>query len=157
VADVYVTGIAPTEEVTELEAMLGNVTGVDHAKLTIITKVDQSEEHDESFLNFIHAGAPEIDTNLMGHIGGDSIMTGSGGTGVPGMTTGVSTLGYFDHPHVIQHIGNLPIPDDEAENYTDAIDDGRVVLAYKCADTEAATYEGAFHSAGVRHVKTFRG
>lgn len=152
----FVTGIAPTEEVAELEAMLGNVPGVDHSKLTIITKVDRTDEHDESFLNFIHAGAPAIEGDVMGHIGGDTIMTGGGGTGVPGMTTSVSTLGYFAHPHVVQRVGALPIPEDEADNYNDAIDEGRVVVAYACEDSETAQYEGAFHSAGVRHVKTFR-
>jgi hypothetical protein len=151
----YVTGIAPTEEVPALERMLGSVSGVDHAKLTVITKVDRTDEHEDSFLNFIHCGAPEIEGDMLGHIGGDTIMTGSGGTGVPGMTSTSGTLGYFAHPHVIQHVGTLPIPEDEAENYTDAIDDGRVVVAYACTDSETATYESAFRSAGVLHVKTF--
>jgi hypothetical protein len=153
----YVTGIAPTEEVAVLEEMLGNVPGVDHSKLTIITKVGATGEHDESFLNFIHCGAPEIESDTLGHIGGDTIMTDVSGTAVPGLSHRTDAFSYFGHPHVVQHVGNLPIPEDEAENYNDAIDDGRVVVAYVCAETETGTYEAAFHSAGVLHVKSFRG
>jgi hypothetical protein len=150
-----VTGIAPTEEIAKLEEMMSNVPGVDRSKLSIITKCDRTEEHDSSFLNFIHAGASEIEGDSIGHIGGDSIMTGSGGTGVPGLTSSVSALGYFSHPHVVEHVGNLPIPEDEAGNYNDALDEGRCVIAYECAATETAAIEAAMREAGIRKVKTF--
>jgi hypothetical protein len=57
---------------------------------------------------------------------------------------------------VIQHVGNLPIPDDEADNYNDAIDNGRTVIAYP-VDGNTATIEAAFRAAGLAHVKTFKG
>ena len=151
----FVTGIAPTEDITTLENMLGEMPGIDRAKLTVITKTDRSYEHDSSFLNFCHVGAEEIDSDTIGHIGGDTIMTGSGGTGVPGMTSN-ATLSYFSHPKVAQHVGILPIPEDEADNYNDAIEDGRVVVAYTC-EGDTSALEAAFRGAGVLHVKTFKG
>jgi len=157
VAACFVTGIVPTEEVPTLEKMLGDVPGVDHALLTILTKCDRSDEHDSSFLNFIHCGAPAIEGDVIGRIGGDSIMTNAGGTSVPGITARNETLGYFAHPHVEQHVGTLPIPEDEADNYNDAIDSGRVVVAYNCGDGDTSTLEKAFRESGVLHVKTFRG
>ena len=154
-ADCFVTGIAPTTDVKALETMLGELPGVQTAKLIVLTKTDRSYEHDSSFLNFIHVGAQEIDSDTIGNIESSSIMTGGGGTGVPGMTTR-SSLGYFSHPKVAQHVGNLPIPEDEADNYNDAIEDGRAVVAYQC-EGETAAVENAFRSSGVLHVKTFRG
>ena len=155
--DCYVTGIAPTEDIAALESMLGSVPGVDKSKLNVITKADRSYEHDSSFLNFIHAGAQEIDSDTVGAIGGESIMTGSGGTGVPGLSTSNAPFKYFSHPKVAQHVGNLPIPEDEADNYNDAIEDGRCVVAYACAPSDTTSLETAFRSAGVQHVKTFGG
>lgn len=75
----FVTGIVPTE--------LGPMPGIDKTKLNVITAAGSTREHEESFLNFIHAGGPEIESATMGHIGGDTIMTGSGGTGVPGLNS----------------------------------------------------------------------
>ena len=150
----FVTGIAPTEDIAALEKMLGDMPGIDNAKLTVITKTDRSYEHDSSFLNFCHVGANEIDSDTIGSIGGDSIMTGSGGTGMPGLTSR-STLSYFSHPKVAQHVGALPIPEDEADNYNDAIEDGRTVVAYQC-EGDTTALESAFRNAGVQHVKTFK-
>ncbi len=151
----FVTGIAPTEEITELESLLGQMPGVDRTKLVVITKAERSDNHDQSFLNFIHAGAPEIDSDSIGRLDDDSIMTGGGGTGVPGLTGAIRTLPYISHPHVSEHVGNLPIPDDEAENYNDAIEEGRVVVAYPCDEADTAPIEAAFRGAGVKKVKTF--
>jgi len=150
----FVTGIAPTEDVSSLEKILGEMPGVDRAKLTIITKVDRSEEHDDSFLNFIHA-SPHTSVEVLGTIEDATILTGGGGTGLPGINAALPWQGYLAHPHVVQHVGNLPIPEDEADNYNDAIEDGRVVVAYPCDESEVAPLEAAFRGAGVKRVKTF--
>ena len=157
VADCFVTGIAPTQDVSELEKMLGSAPNLDRTNLVVITTADRTERHDRSFLNFIHAGGPQIDAEVVGSsiAGADSIITGSGGTGVPGIGADHNSLGYLGHPHLIQHVGSLPIPADEAENYNDALDDGRSVVAYKSGNNDCASFEGVFHTAGLRHIKTF--
>lgn len=141
-ASCYVTGIAPTDDVSELEKLLGAVEGVDRSKLSVITKADRSSEHDSSFLDFIH-------------LDDDRIMTNLGGTGLPGINLTGSRLGYLGTPHVESRLGTLPIPDDEAGNYNDALDAGRSVVAYDCTNVDSAAVEAAFRSAGVRHVKAF--
>ena len=151
----FVTGIVPTSDVTELEAALGNLPNVDRSKLTVITSSAQTGEHDDSFLNFIHAGGPEIESDMSGRLGGDTIMTGGGGTGVPGMNSSGASVNILFSEHVTRHIGALPIPDDEVENYNDALVDGRTVVAYECGAGDCAAVEAAMRQAGVRKVKTF--
>jgi hypothetical protein len=143
----FVTGIAQTQDVNDLEKLLGGIAGLDRSKFVVITKCDRTDEHDDSFIAFIHAVA---DTE-----GQNSLILGGGGTGVPDMETSTLTLGYLGHPHVIQHVGNLPIPEDEADNYNDAIDNGRTVVAYP-VDGDAAAVQTAMRNAGLAHVKTFR-
>jgi hypothetical protein len=151
----FVTGIVSTNDVSELESMLGGAPNVDRSKLSVITTAEPSVEHDESFLNFIHASGPDIESATMGRIGGDTIITGSGGTGVPGMNTSGASVNILFSEHVTRHIGMLPIPDDEIDNYSDALQDGRCVVAYDCSGGDAAAVESAFQAAGVKKVKTF--
>ena len=138
----FVTGIAPTQDVDELEKILGSMPGLDHAKFVVITKADRTDEHDDSFLNFVHAATQ------------DHLLLNDPGTSVPGINPASALNDYLGHPHVIQHVGNLPIPDDEADNYNDAIDNGRTVVAYP-VDGDAATAGSAFKAAGLLHVKVF--
>ncbi len=143
----FVTGIAPTQDVNELEKTIGSM-GLDHSKFVVITKADRTDEHDDSFLAFAHAAEVE---------GTNSLILDGGGTGVPDINRpGTVQLGYLGHPHVVQHVGNLPIPEDEADNYNDAIDNGRTVVAYP-VDADPAAVTAAFHTAGLLHVKTFKG
>ena len=159
VAACYVTGIASTEDISELEKLLGGVEGIDHSKLTVITTAERSDEHESSFLNFIHAGGAVIDSDLFGGLAGmdTGIITSSGGTGVPGISAASNSLGYLGTAPVAQHLGTLPIPEDEADNYNDALEDGRCVVAYDCTGTDGAPIEAALRNAGLRHVKTFIG
>jgi len=138
-----VTGIAPSQDVNALETMLAGMSGLDRSKFVVITSANRTNDYDDSFINFVHAG------------GDDEIITGDPGTAVPGINGGESRLGYLGHPHVIQHVDTLPIPDDEADNYNDAIDDGRSVVAYPIAGGDPATITAAFKSAGLAHVKAF--
>ena len=151
----FVTGIAPTNDVAELEKMFA-IDGLDRSKLIVITKADRTDEHDSSFLNFIHAGGPHIDGDAVGTLSGtrSSIMTGSGGTVVPGIGAATNSLAYWGVSHGEQHVGLLPIPADEADNYNDALDNGRAVVGYQCAE-DPTNIEAALRTAGVRKVKTF--
>jgi hypothetical protein len=89
------------------------------------------------------------------------LMTGGGqGTGVPGITSGVPTPGgygvrYFRNEALSDRLGDLEIPDDEVENYVDALEAGRSVVAYfaKAENLDAVTE--IFRTAGLAKVKTF--
>lgn len=137
----FVTGIAPTHDVNELETMLGSMTGLDHGKFVVVTIADRTDDYDDSFINFAHTG------------GDDRQLEGDGSSNVPGINSG-SRLGYLGHHNVVQHVGTLPIPPDEADNYNDAIDEGRSIVAYP-ADGDASAIEAAFKGAGLKHVKAF--
>jgi hypothetical protein len=154
----FVTGIVPTESIAELEATLGAVEGIDRSKLSVITKAERTYEHDSSFLNFVHAGGAQIDSDVVGSIaggaGGPSI--GTDGTGVPGISASNRSLGFLGSQRVAQKVGTLPIPADEADNYNDALEDGRCIIAYECDAPAAPAVEAAFRNAGVRKVKTFK-
>jgi len=146
----YVTGIVPTSDVSELEKILGGVPNIIHSKLTVITKSDETEEHEESFLNFLHVG---------GITGNDTIMTGSGGTGVPGINRDSVSLGYASterSTQAFEAFEELVIPSDEIGNYYDALDEGRVVVAYECSDADTNAVEAAMKQAGVHRVRTYR-
>ena len=94
-------------------------------------------------------------------LGNPGLMTGGGqGTGVPGITSGVPTAGgygtrYFRNEALSDRLGDLEIPDDEVENYVDALQAGRSVVAYFAKPETIAQVEAIFRSSGLAKVKTF--
>jgi hypothetical protein len=91
------------------------------------------------------------------------LMTGGGqGTGVPGVTTGTPTAGgygtrYFRNEGLSDRLGDLEIPDDEVENYVDALQSGRTVIAYFAKPENVAQVETIFREpgTGLAKIKTF--
>lgn len=89
------------------------------------------------------------------------LMTGGGqGTGVPGITSGVPTPGgygvrYFRNEALSDRLGDLEIPDDEVENYVDALEAGRSVVAYFAKPENIAQVTDLFRASGLARVKTF--
>ena len=49
----------------------------------------------------------------------------------------------------------MSIPDDEVENFNDAIEDGRAVIVYPDAGTDADKVAAAFRAAGLRNVRSY--
>ena len=89
------------------------------------------------------------------------LMTGGGqGTGVPGVTSGEPTPGgygirYFRNEALSDRLGDLEIPDDEVDNYVDALEAGRSVVAYFAKAENIDRVTEIFHAAGLAKVKTF--
>jgi len=87
------------------------------------------------------------------------IMTGGGqGTGVPGLgrpTAGGYGTQYFRNETLSDRLGDLEIPDDEVENYVDALQDGRSVVAYFARPENIDAVTAIFKSSGLVKVKTF--
>jgi hypothetical protein len=89
------------------------------------------------------------------------LMTGGGqGTGVPGITSGVPTVGgygtrYFRNEALSDRLGDLEIPDDEMDNYVDALGAGRSVVAYFAKPETVTQIESIFRASGLLKVKTF--
>lgn len=155
--DHLVTGIAQTSDPAQLENTIGSHSAVDQNRLTVITKDSPTTAHRQSFLRFIHAGEPHPTTDVDHDVitGDVAILTDAGGVNVPGISADTRYLGFFAHPHVIDHFSGWPIPEDEVQNYNDAIEAGRSVVTYKAQTSEVPDAEQAFRDAGLRHVKTF--
>jgi len=105
------------------------------------------------------------------------IITGSGlesGTGVPGLTgrgtpgiTGRGTPGIAGAGRITgatgpqmgeslwEKLADLAIPDDEVENYAEALEAGRSIVGYHGDAKNVAEVEGLFRAAGFAKVKTF--
>jgi hypothetical protein len=156
IVSAYVVGIVPTEDIEELERLLGGVQGLDRSKLTVLTAAERTERHDRSFLDFIHADGAKIGSDVMGELADGSGTLGGGyGVGMPGIEN-VGNLGVLRAAHVVQRLGTLPIPDDEADNYNDALDDGRCIVTYQCETSACDAAENALRKAGALRVKTYR-
>ena len=93
-------------------------------------------------------GPEDADTPVAGGIAGSGIITGGGletGTGVPGLTG--SSL--WDR------LADLAIPDDEVENYAEALEAGHSIVAYHGTSKSVPQLENLFASNGLSKIKTF--
>lgn len=140
-----VTGIAPTNDAQQIAAMLAG-SGLDEARLSSVSKASaQARARAE------HAGSSSFSNS-------STIMTGSSGTGVPGVGGSHASLSSLSgHGSAPDYLGGVPlIPPDQAENFSIAIAEGRTLVMYKASPEEAPQAETAFRTAGLRNVKIFR-
>jgi len=142
--DCLVTGIAPTADKAQVEALLAQCQ-CDPQRLAIVSKSSPPGAAGQ------HGGHSNFSSAA-------TIMTGSSGTSVPGIGgSGASLSSFGGQGGVTDYLGGLPlIPSDQAHNYNVAIAEGRSLVTYKANDAEAASIEAAFREAGLRKVKTFR-
>lgn len=138
-----VTGISQDGDTTALEAAL-KAAGLPLDSLQLIGPDDSTQGS----------------ASARGVIGSGGIMGGGGGTGVPGITSGNPTAGgtgqsFFRNETLSDRLGDLEIPDDQIDNYIDALGAGRSVIAYFAKPETVATVEGAFRTCGLARVKTF--
>ena len=87
---------------------------------------------------------------------GPRIMTGdrSGGF-VPGINSSGSGLEFFRNENLSDRLGDLEIPDTEVENYVEALEAGRSVVAFFAKPETLAKVEEIFRASGLAKVKTF--
>jgi hypothetical protein len=131
-----VTGISQTGDIKELEAAL-TAAGLKLDPIQLIS------------------GADSIEGVARRQLGTGLITGGGQGTGVPGLTGDGRGLSYFRTESVSDRLGDLEIPDSEMDNYVEALEAGRSVVAY-FAHTETVTQiEDIFRASGLAKVKTF--
>jgi hypothetical protein len=157
-ASQLLVGIFPSSDVTSLETTLGTVPGLDRSRVSVLTASAKTQAHEDSFLNFMHV-AEEVDSEPSPDIThGTGLLTDFGGTDVPGLTDrSEPSLTDFEEPEVVPHyLGSLPIPSDEAENFDEAIADGRAVVVYPVSsEAEGTQLQQALRTAGLRNVRAF--
>jgi hypothetical protein len=89
-----------------------------------------------------------------GLIGAD-LITHDSGTGVPGINNQHIPTSFFRNETLSDRLGDLEIPDSEVENYVEALERGKFVIAYFAhADTVDAT-EAAFKAAALANVRRY--
>lgn len=137
-----VTGISPNGDITALEAGL-KAAGLPLDPIQLIGPDDSTQGTARGVIN------PGYFTGGTGQ-----------GTGVPGITSGVPTAGgygsqYFRNETLSDRLGDLEIPDDEVQNYVEALQARRSIVAYFAkADTLDRVTE-IFRASGLVKVKTF--
>ena len=138
-----VTGISQSGDITGLEAAL-KAAGLPLDSVQLIGPDDSTQGS----------------ASARGVIGGGGIMGGGTGTGVPGITSGMPTAGgsgtsFFRNETLSDRLGDLEIPDDQVQNYIDALQAGRSVVAYFAKPDTLAQVETIFRESGLARVKTF--
>ena len=110
-------------------------------------------------------GPEESDAHVGGGTAESGILTGGGletGTGVPGLTgggipgiTSAPRLGDMGGDSLWDKLADLAIPDDEVENYAEALEAGRSLVAFHGDSKNVAKVEALFAGAGLTKIKTF--
>lgn len=150
-----VVGIFAGSDAAAIESAL---TGqqIELGKVKVLRSASASTpEDDESELDFIDVAESMEGNSLsddMTH--GMGIMGDSGGTSVP-MGRSASLSQFSSRGASRNYLAGLSVPADEAENFNDAIEAGRSVIAYPDAGDDAAKIAAAFKAAGLRNVRTY--
>lgn len=139
-----VTGISQDGDTTALESAL-QAAGLSLDALEVIESDDTAGVH------------------VAGTIAGSGILTGGGletGTGVPGLTgSGTPGIGASasvgERNSLWDRLADLAIPDDEVENYAEALEAGRSIVAYYGSASNVPQLEALFAGSGLAKVKTF--
>lgn len=153
-----VVGIFSGSDPAAIESAL-SAAQIDLSKVKVVRmgsgRSDPAAE--SSDLDFIDVAASMESNSLSDDMTkGMGIMGDAGGTGVP-MGRSSASLGSFNSRGGSgkNYLSGLPIPTDEVDNFNDAIEAGRAVIAYPDANPDAATIAAAFRAAGLRNVRTY--
>jgi rhodanese-related sulfurtransferase len=154
-----VAGISPDHDTAAIEAAL-KAHDVDVTKVKIFTKAAPMEAHRASGLNFVYV-VRDMDVNSLSddQTKNMGIMGDAGGTGVPGLTSsdrpGMTVSSFAEAEASPDYLAGVAIPDDEVDNYNEAIDEGRAVATYDATGGDAAAAESAFKAAGLKNVRSY--
>ncbi|MGA8099001.1 MAG: hypothetical protein WB810_10110 [Candidatus Cybelea sp.] len=148
-----VVGIFPEANAKTLEGAL-SAQQVDLSKVKVVA--GRAEDPDESQLEFVDV-IEDMESNSLS----DDMTQGVGvfdetGTNVPGLGGRQPTLESFAEPEPSKrYFTSFAIPDDEVDNFTDAVADGRAVVLYPDAGQDAEKIVAAFRAAGLRNVRAY--
>ena len=152
-----VVGIFPQNDPAAIESALSGAH-VDASKVKVIRlATGDNSADDSSELDFIDVAASMESNSLSDDMTkGMGIMGDAGGTGVP-MGRSSASLGSFTSrgASLKNYLEVLAIPSDEIDNFNDAIEAGRVVIAYPGAGGDADAVATAFRAAGLRNVRVY--
>jgi hypothetical protein len=105
-----IVAISPKEDLKALESALAG-EGLPLGPLQLISPDEASQGLARSLL-------------------GSDLMTGAGTVRVPGINDGRRAVELFRHESLTDRLGDLEIPDSEIDNYLEALEAGRSIVAY---------------------------
>jgi hypothetical protein len=154
VAEGLVVGIFPGSDAKAIESAL-SAQQVDLSKVKVVG--GRAEDPDGTKLQFVDV-IEDMESNSLS----DDMTQGVGvfdetGTSVPGIVGRQATLDSFSESEsaCARYFSGFPIPDDEVDNFCDAVADGRAVVLYPGAGADAETIAAAFEAAGLRNVRAY--
>ena len=125
--------------------------GLQPERLRVISSETPSDHLISTGVQFVYSG--EAESTAIGTGGG--IITGFGGTGVPGLTEHAPTLGHIRSASSMEELlGELEIPGAKHDDYSQALDNGKSVAGYN-AGADIDRVKGLFTSAGAERVEVF--
>ncbi|MBD5636144.1 MAG: hypothetical protein IAI49_16875 [Candidatus Eremiobacteraeota bacterium] len=130
-----VTGLSQNGDITALKTALG-AAGISLDPLQVIGPDDSAE-------SVAH-----------GIVGAD-LYVSEGGTGVPGINNPQRSGGFFRNEALGDRLGDLEIPDSEVDNYIEALERGRSVVAYFAHADTIDRVEELFRTASLTNVRRF--
>jgi hypothetical protein len=157
VAQGLVVGIFPESDPKALESAL-SAQQIDLTKVKVVGSSVGSDDAESSQLEFVDVIAEMEDNSFSDDMTkGLGIMGDSGGTSVPGLGGHQTSLESFtSHGSASKrYLVGFKIPDDEVDNFDDAIAEGRAVVLYPDAGPDPQAIVAAFKAAGLRNVRAY--
>lgn len=153
-----VVGIFPVSDPAAIHNAL-EAQQIDLSKVKVVSRADATPVSEESPIDFLTVEENmESNSRSDDMTKGTGIMSDSGGTSVPGIGGSGPSLGSFQSRSAAagkSYLGALAIPGDEADNFNEAIEQGRAVVAYPDASGDATSVATAFKAAGLRNVRVY--
>jgi hypothetical protein len=130
-----VTGLSQNGDITALKAALHDA-GISLDPLQVINPDDST-------------------VGVARGIIGSELYTSEGGTGVPGLNNSRGGRTFFRNEDLADRLGDLEIPDSEVDNYVEALERGRSVIAYFAHADTIEKIEEIFRSSNLANVRRF--
>ena len=151
-----VIGIYPGKDAGALESAL-TAAQVDPARVKVLASNGACTESSTS-LHFVNV-VTEVDSDAYADemTRGTGVLPDSGGTSVPGLGGPDQWSDIFvHHGGTTKHyLSAFPVPEDEVDNFDDAIDDGRSIVLYPDPGADAPKIAAAFKAAGLQNVRSY--
>lgn len=148
-----IVGIFPDSDGAAIESALIGAR-IDPGQATVVRRAGVSDDDSAPDLQFVDVVLEqEVNSYSDDMTKGMGIMGDGGGTGVP-MGRDASASSFATRPSGPGYFSNSGIPDDEVDNFNDAVNEGRAVVLYRGADDADATAT-ALRTAGLRNVRVY--
>jgi hypothetical protein len=154
VAQRLIVGIFPDSDGAAIESALTSAQ-IDPGQATVVRRAGAAGDDETSTeLQFVDVVLEEeVNSYADDMTKGMGIIGDGGGTSVP-MGRDSSPSAFATRTGGAGYFANSGIPDDEIDNFNDAVSDGRAVVLYRGADDAEAT-AAALRAAGLRNVRIY--